>query len=372
MTATSSAPGKPPPLQRMRMREPKRTFRQTDSGTKGLIAAGLFTMVTTGILLVYLAPLFYMGATSLKSEAMIQDFRAPLYPASPATVEIDGRDREVVSVTFPDGEVRDLALVQPGRQVSQFLDPADLDGPLIEWEGNWRQLEPSYTFAPQTSNFTAAWEQMDFLTLLRNTVAIAGIGMLGTLIASTMVAYGLARFQLPFKRTIFVVLIATIILPRFVTLVPTYALFYRIGWVGTWLPLVVPHFFANAYNVFLLRQYFLTLPKDLDEAAAIDGAGPFRTLWSVILPQARPALVAVGLFHFFYAWNDFFEPLVYLSTRRDLQPIAVGLQIFNSLYDTSPHLIQAGALLALSIPLVIFFLAQRVFLKGIDLSGVNK
>ncbi|MGH8912616.1 MAG: carbohydrate ABC transporter permease, partial [Acidimicrobiia bacterium] len=133
-----------------------------------------------------------------------------------------------------------------------------------------------------------------------------------------------------------------------------------------------PHFFANAYNVFLLRQYFLTIPKELDEAAKIDGAGPFRTLWSVILPQAKPALVAVGLFHFFFAWNDFFEPLVYLSTRRDLQPIAVGLQVFNTLYDSQPHLIQAGAMLALAIPLVIFFAAQRFFLEGIDLSGVQK
>jgi multiple sugar transport system permease protein len=169
-----------------------------------------------------------------------------------------------------------------------------------------------------------------------------------------------------------VVLIATIILPRFVTLVPTYAIFYRIGWVGTWLPLSVPHFFANAFNVFLLRQYFLTIPKELDEAATIDGAGPFRTLWSVLLPQMKAAIVAVSLFHFYFAWNDFFEPMIYLSTRADLQPISVGLRTFNTLYDSQPNLIQSGAMLALIIPVVIFLFAQRVFLKGIDLSGVQK
>ncbi|WP_370324986.1 carbohydrate ABC transporter permease [Euzebya sp.] len=357
-------------------REPRRRLRDADAGMKRLLAGGMVTMVATGVLVVYLAPLAYMGATSLKSEAMIQDFRAPLYPAAPGTFAWEGEEHEVFQVPVPtaDGgeELRELALVRPGRQVSEFIDPADPAAGPVEWEGNWRQLVPDYDWAPQTSNYAAAWEQMDFLVLLRNTVAIAVIGMLGTLVASTLVAYGLSRFELPFKRTIFVVLIATIILPKFVTLVPTYALFHRIGWVGTWLPLIVPHFFGNAYNVFLLRQYFLTLPKDLDEAAAIDGAGPLRTLWSVILPQARPALVAVAIFHFFYAWNDFFEPLVYLSTRRDLQPIAVGLQIFNSLFDTSPHLIQAGALLAMGIPIIIFFFAQRVFLKGIDLSGVNK
>lgn len=361
-------------LRRRTLREPRRPLRDTDTGTRRLLAGGLVTMVATGILVVYLAPLAYMGVTSLKSEAMIQDFRAPLLPAEPATVEVDGEELDVYSVPLEgaDGPTTELALLQPGRQVSTFVDPADPTGQVIEWEGNWRQLDPAYEFAPKLDNYEAAWAQMDFLVLLRNTVAIAVLGMIGTLVASTLVAYGLSRFHMPFKRTIFVVLIATIILPKFVTLVPTYALFFRIGWVGTWLPLIVPHFFGNAYNVFLLRQYFLTLPKDLDEAAAIDGASPLRTLWSVILPQARPALVAVGIFHFFYAWNDFFEPLVYLSTRRDLQPIAVGLQIFNSLFDTSPHLIQAGALLALAIPLVIFFFAQRVFLKGIDLSGVNK
>jgi multiple sugar transport system permease protein len=213
---------------------------------------------------------------------------------------------------------------------------------------------------------------MDFPILLRNTLAIAGIGTIGAVASSILVAYGLARFRVPFGRSIMVVLVATIVLPRFVTLVPTYAVFVRIGWVGTWLPLIVPHFFANAFNVFLLRQYFLTIPKELDEAATIDGAGPMRTLVSVILPQMKAALVAVSLFHFYFAWNDFFEPMIYLTTRPDLQPISVGLRAFNTLYDSQPNLIQSGSMLALIIPVVVFLFAQRVFLQGIDLSGVQK
>lgn len=156
------------------------------------------------------------------------------------------------------------------------------------------------------------------------------------------------------------------------TLVPTCALFYRIGWVGSFAPLIVPHFFANAFNVFLLRQYFLTIPKELDEAATIDGAGSFRTLWAVILPQMKPAIVAVCLFHFYFAWNDFFEPMIYLSSRADLQPISVGLRTFNTLYDSQPNLIQSGALLALVIPVLVFIFAQKVLLQGIDLSGVQE
>ena len=120
------------------------------------------------------------------------------------------------------------------------------------------------------------------------------------------------------------ILLATIILPFQVTLIPTYIIFTRLGWNGTWLPLIVPHLFANAYNVFLLRQYFMTIPRDLDEAALIDGAGPFRVFRSVIVPLSIPAIIAVSLFHFFFAWNDFFVPLLYLAGKPDLQPLSIG------------------------------------------------
>jgi multiple sugar transport system permease protein len=313
-----------------------------------------------------------MAVTSVKSEQMINDLQAPILPKSPATFEYEGEALEMLAVPMPDGTVRQLAMLQPGRQVSQFVDPSDPEAGPLEWEGNWRVLEPTYEFDPQWQNYSRAWSLMEFPLLLRNTLVIAGLGTLGAVASSVLVAYGLARFEVPFGKSIMVVLIATIILPRYVTLVPTYALFVRIGWVGSWLPLIIPHFFANAFNVFLLRQYFLTIPKELDEAAIIDGAGPFRALWSVILPQMKPALVAVSLFHFYFAWNDFFEPMIYLSTRPDLQPISVGLRSFNTIYDTQPNLIQSGAMLALIVPVLVFLFAQRVFLKGIDLSGVQK
>jgi multiple sugar transport system permease protein len=334
----------------------------------GLVVTG----VTGLVLFVFLLPLTYMVVTSLKSEQMITDLAAPILPQSPATFEYEGEKLEILAVPMSDGSERQLAMLQPGRQVSQFIDPSDPEAGPIEWEGNWRQLEPAYELDLRWENYTQAWDLMQFPFLLRNTMVIAGLGTLGAVASSLLVAYGLARFRVPFGRSIMVVLIATIILPRFTTLVPTYALFVRIGWVGTWLPLIVPHFFANAFNVFLLRQYFLTIPKELDEAATIDGAGPFRTLWSVILPQMIPAIVAVSLFHFYFAWNDFFEPMIYLSTRPDLQPISVGLRTFNTLYDSRPNLIQSGAMLALIIPVMVFLFAQRVFLKGIDLSGVQK
>lgn len=331
----------------------------------------LVTGFTGFVLFIFLLPLGYMVTTSLKSEQMITNLESPVLPMSPGKVEYEGETLELYTVPI-DGSERTLALLQPRRQASLFIDPGDPAAGPIEWEGNWRTLEPAYELDPRWENYTRAWDLMDFPLLLRNTFVIAGLGTVGAVASSILVAYGLARFRVPFGRSIMVVLIATIILPKFVTLVPTYAVFVRIGWVGTWLPLIVPHFFANAFNVFLLRQYFLTVPKELDEAATIDGAGPLRTLWSVILPQMKPAIVAVCLFHFYFAWNDFFEPMIYLSTRPDLQPISVGLRTFNTLYDSQPNLIQSGSMLALIIPVVVFLLAQRVFLQGIDLSGVQK
>jgi multiple sugar transport system permease protein len=341
--------------------------------TKRRLRGGwVVTGITGLVLFVFLLPLGYMAVTSLKSEQMLSDFEGPILPQSAATFEYEGEQLDIYTVPMPDGTERELAMLQPGRQTSQFIDPADPSAGPIEWEGNWRLLEPTYAFDPQWQNYSQAWDLMDFPLLLRNTLVIAGLGTIGAVGSSILVAYGLARFHVPFGRSIMVVLIATIILPRYATLVPTYTIFLRIGWVGTWLPLIVPHFFANAFNVFLLRQYFLTIPKELDEAATIDGAGPFRTLWSVLLPQMKAPIVAVSLFHFYFAWNDFFEPLIYLSARPELQPIAVGLRTFNTLYDDTPSLIQSGAMLALIIPVMVFLFAQRIFLKGIDLSGVQK
>ena len=208
--------------------------------------------------------------------------------------------------------------------------------------------------------------------MLFNTAAIAVLSTIAAVASSALVAYGFARFRFPGRNILFVILIATIILPFQVTLLPTYVIFTNLGWNGTWLPLIVPHLFANAYNVFLLRQYFMSIPRDLDEAAMIDGASPFRVLRSVILPLSVPAIVAVSLFHFFFAWNDFFVPLLYLASKPDIQPLSIGIQQYNALYSTQPTLIQAASLMTMAVPVVVFFLAQRAFMRGVVITGVEK
>jgi multiple sugar transport system permease protein len=330
------------------------------------------TLLAITVVSAFLMPLAYMLATSFKDQSQLTAVGAPLLPAVPDTFVYEGEQYEVFDVPLPDGTIKPLALIERRREDSVFIDPANPETGPIEWQGRWRTLQQAWTFELNFQNFTSAWNTIEFPRLFFNTFAIAGLSTIGAVASAICVAYGFSRFRFPGRNGLFILMLATIILPFQVTLIPSYAVYLALGWVGTWLPLIVPHFFSNAYNVFLLRQYFLTIPRELDEAAMIDGAGTFRILRSVIIPQAIPALVAVTLFHFFWAWNEYFLPLIYLQGKPDLQPLAVGLARFNALYSQEPTLIQAAAIMAMALPVVVFFLAQRAFMRGVVFGGVEK
>ncbi len=354
----------------------------------------LITLFASIVLMSYLMPFAYMFVTSFKTrDQIVASATGSIFPMDPIVHEYTSPEGEieqleVFEVPLEDGTVLELALLQKGRNESTFVDPANPDAEPIVWEGRWRTLTAVKEFAPQWGNFSEVWELADFPRLLFNTTFVAISGVIGTLLSSICVAYAFARFPIPGKRILFLILVSTIILPPQVMLIPTFAFFKTIGWVGTtevtlpllgtlalplgWLPLIVPHFFANGYNVFLLRQYFLGLPRELDEAAMIDGAGPFRVLVSVIIPQSWPVIVAVSLFHLVFAWNDYFLPLIYTLGHNELQPIAVGIQQFNFQYNQQPQLIQATALLGMVVPVLLFFVAQRFFMQGIVVTGVEK
>jgi multiple sugar transport system permease protein len=339
---------------------------------RSFLGRSLLLMVTLMIISVLLLPMLYMVTTAFQQPGQSTTPGAPVWPAAPQTAEWQGEAYPVYTVPFPDGTTRQLILVEPGRESSVFVDPSAATPTPIEWEGRWRTLEQAWTFAPLIDNFTTAWNQLDFPRLLRNTFGIAALSTIGAVVSSILVAYGFARFRFPGKNLLFLILIATIILPFQVTLLPQYVMFTWLGWNGTWLPLIIPHCFANAYNVFLLRQYFLSIPRELDEAAMIDGAGPFRILRSVIVPQSLAAITAVTLFHFFFAWNDFFMPLLYLGSKPELQPMSIAIQQYNALYASQPTLIQASALLTMIVPIAVFLLAQRAFMRGVVVTGVDK
>lgn len=337
-----------------------------------LTAVGTVTLFGSLVLIAFLLPIAYMALTAVKSTQQVIDPNSTLLPTSPTSFNYQGQDLPLFNVPMPDGSTRVLALLNPYRESSDFIDPSNQSAGPINWIGRWRTLAPVQHFDPTWTNFQDAWNSINMGVLFRNTLIIALAGTIGTLLSSILVAYGFARFRIPFSSVLFLILIATIILPVQVTLIPTYIFFRAIGWGGTWWPLIIPHFFANAYNVFLLRQYFRGIPKDLDEAAMMDGASPIQILLRVILPQSWPVILAVSMFHFFYAWNDFFAPLVYLAGKEDLYTISIGLTRFTNTYSTQPGLLQAGAVMAVALPVVIFFLAQRVFMQGIVITGVEK
>ncbi len=335
---------------------------------KSVIVTGFASL----LVIAFLTPFAYMLFSALKTKEQVSELGAPLYPADAPTFTYNGTTYDVYSVPLDQG-VKDLALFKKGLTESFFIDPANPGAEPIKWTGSWRSLSRgTWTLAPHWENFTTAWNQINFPRMFGNTVFYAAITEIGVLISCTLVAYGFARFRIPGKDFLFTILLATIFLPATVTIIPTYTFFLKIGWVGTWLPLIVPAFFANAFDVFFLRQFFLTLPRELDEAAMIDGAGPLRILFSIVLPQALPAIIAMSVFHIVWAWNDFFGPLIYLSTKPELQPISVGLQKFNSIHTTNPNLVQATSLLALAVPLLLYVFAQRFFNRGVVITGVEK
>ena len=350
-----------PPDAALVMRRKMRRFTAVSSMT-------LFAIIVVSA---FLMPLAFMAVTSLKEKGQMSTPGAPIYPAAPDIFAYQGREYPVYQVPTEDG-IRAWALIEGHREDAIFVDPANEAAGPITWEGRWRTLEQSWRFSLTLDNFVAAWNRINFPRLFFNTFVIAGLSTVGAVVSAICVAYGFSRFRFRGRNGLFLLMLATIILPFQVTLIPSYAVYLAFGWVGTWLPLIVPHFFANAYNVFLLRQYFLTIPRELDEAAMIDGAGPLRILRSVIVPQAIPAIIAVTLFHFFWAWNDYFLPLVYLQSEPELQPLSVGLGSFTALYAGEPPVLQAAAIMAMALPVVVFFFAQRAFMRGVVFGGVEK
>jgi multiple sugar transport system permease protein len=347
------------------------TARRAKWAPRRLSARALVTLVGLVVMMIFLMPLAYMITMAFRDDAQLSLPHAPLWPAKASTYTYEGKELPLYEVPTSEG-IKQWALVRGFREDSDFVDPAHPELGVFNWKGRYRVLDPVYHFAPTLDNFVMAWNQVNFAVLFKNTFLIAIITTIGTLISSILVAYGFARFRIPGKNILFIILISTIILPPQATIIPLYILFAKLGWTGTWLPLLVPAFFANAYNVFLLRQYFMSIPKEMDEAAMLDGASPFRTLVSVIIPQAIPAITAVALFNFFFTWNDYFAPLVYLVGKEDLYPISVGIAKFVGTFSIYPGRAMATAVMTLILPALIFFFAQRQFMQGVVVTGVDK
>jgi len=225
---------------------------------------------------------------------------------------------------------------------------------------------------PQWDNYRQALTgQNRFDLYFVNTLIYAVGAMLGETLSCALVAYGFARLRAPHKNKLFVLILATMMLPAWVTLIPQYIMFSKFGWIDTFLPLLVPKFFGSAYLIFMLRQFYKSLPKDYEEAGLIDGANYLGIWWRIILPLSLPALGAVAIMSFMFHYQDFFGPLIYLSSQKNY-PIALGLQQFQAPFGgTAFHLLMAASIVTIIPPVVLFFLAQRYFIQGIVVSGVK-
>jgi ABC-type glycerol-3-phosphate transport system permease component len=228
---------------------------------------------------------------------------------------------------------------------------------------------------PQWQNYTYVLQKVPFLLWTWNSVYVVGLSTLGTVLSASLVAYSFARFRYRGRNTIFLITLATMMLPAQVTLIPQFVLFHNLGWVETLRPLWVPNWLGGgAFFIFLFRQFFMSLPRELDEAALIDGASYLRIFWSIILPLSGPVMATVAVISFIAGWNDFINPLIYVHTP-DKYTLAVGLNYFRQLPDAAgaptQHLLMAASVMVIAPVLVIFFAAQRYFVQGIVLSGIK-
>jgi ABC-type glycerol-3-phosphate transport system permease component len=261
-------------------------------------------------------------------------------------------------------------LVVPGAAL--FLTPwvwmlltAGKDKSLI-WRIPPVWIPPTYRWA----NYVEAWLKGDFITFFSNTAFVASLNVVAVVMSCSIAAFAFSRIQFPGRTTLFVIVLSTMMLPMQVTLIPLFMIFSWLEWVNTFKPLVVPLFFGDAFSIFLLRQFFLTLPRELDDAALIDGCSRFAVFWRILLFQVRPALMVVAIFQFTYSWNDFFAPLIYINSPK-LFTITLGLSRFKGRTEVDIQYLMAMTVVSTLVPIAIFFVTQRTFLQGIVITGIK-
>jgi multiple sugar transport system permease protein len=223
----------------------------------------------------------------------------------------------------------------------------------------------------RVENYSKVFEQIPIVRFDWNTILVTGLAVTGQIVSASLVAFGFARLRFPGRDLLFLVLLSTIMIPYHVTLIPTFVLFRILGWLDTYAPLILPYWLGGgAFYVFLLRQFFMRLPLELDDAARIDGASTFGIYWRVILPQAKPALGVVAVFTFLGHWNDFFNPLIYLNTTEKYT-LALGINLFRGYQTTQWNLLMAASVMVTAPCILLYAFAQRYFIQGIVFTGLK-
>jgi len=332
---------------------------------------GSYNLFAWALLAVYLLPVAFMVTTAFKPTEQLDDPDAPWYPSRKASFTYQGRAYPLLQMPTAAG-VRELALARQGPTSSVFLDPKDPAAGPIEWTGVSESLKAVYEPYLVWSNFTDLFEILPFPEMLRNTLIMVVVGGIGVLVSSILVAYGFSRFPLPGGNLLFYILIATILIPEKVTFIPIFFFYVNVmHWHGTFLPLLVYLFFGSPVFIFLLRQNFRTVPIECEEAAMLDGAGPLRRLFSIVLPLSWPAVITISLLQFFYTWNETRMASLYLGLDPHLHPLSFGISVYVSSMPIQ-NLIEASTMVVLAIPLVVLILSQRLFMRSMTITGMEK
>lgn len=339
------------------------------------IGKTLFTQAlvfTVGLF--FLVPALWMIFTAFKTDNDVFRFPVTLLPHDNLMVMVNGEELPVYKVPVDD-QIQELALVSVSEGKGFFVDP---DNPSETVSVRMRLTEPVLTIRFQWRNFLDAMNRsarpgidVNFWTYFKNTLIVAVLSVIGTLVSCAPVAYGFARIDWPGRDLVFILVLSTMMLPFQVTMIPLFLIFTEtLGWGDTFLPIVVPTFFANPYDIFLLRQFFRGIPRDLTDAARVDGASEFRIFASIVLPLSKPVLATITIFTFLWAWNLFLEPLLYLNNPENFT-MALGLQDFQGQRHVAWNLMLAAAMV-FTVPIIIlFFFAQRTFIEGIKLTGTK-
>jgi multiple sugar transport system permease protein len=325
----------------------------------------------------FAVPFLWMLLTSFKSDKDVFHSPPRWLPHDAVRVEINGEEYPLYNVKTPDG-VKQYAALKIESGVAYFVDPANPDVviPTELQQGAERVAQLVEEISFRWQNFPDAMNRgsrpgvgASFWVYFRNSLIVAFFTIIGTLISNTPVAYAFARLKFPGRDILFVIILATMMLPFQVTMIPIYLLFNdTLGWGDTFLPLIIPTFFANAWDVFLLRQFFKTIPEEMCDAARVDGASEWQIFTQIVLPLSTPVLATITVFTFLYAWNDFTGPLLFLNSPRNFT-MALGLQDFQGQKTIIWNQLMAAATV-FTLPIIVaFFFAQRTFIQGIKLTG---
>jgi len=352
------------------VRRQVRNFFRSIAGHGIIIFIGLFFFI----------PFLWMILTAFKSTQDVSHTPPRLLPYDYKYVTVNGQQLPLYKVKTETG-VRELAAVKIAEGRGTFVDPFNPDQ-VFEYklqQGKERIAEAIMQITFRWQNFPDAMQRgsrptvgTSFWVYFKNSLIVAFFCIIGTLLSNTPVAYAFARLKFPGKNLLFILVLATMMLPFQVTMIPMYLLFNNVlHWGDSFLPLIVPAFFANAYDVFLLRQFFRTIPEEMSDAARVDGASEWQIFTQIVLPLSIPVLATVTVFTFLWAWNDFTGPLLFLTSPRNFT-MALGLQDFQGQHTMVWNQMMAAATV-FTLPIIIaFFFAQKTFIQGIKLTGLKE